>query len=146
MLVNIFLVKFELDTSCAYIDGMSDLVESVSVPLDIFRSLIAGKDGVKYSQLEVYEDENRSVSFHIGCYLPDDVARLRARLREVFLDKLRESATEFGPASVKQVDVKLLETILGLFKILTSLDALLTRKLEGFLDDDSMVVRVDINE
>lgn len=146
MLVNIFLVKFELDSNSAYVDGMSDLVESVSVPSDIFRSLVAGTDGVKHSQLQVFEDESKSTSFQIGCYLPADVSRLRARLREMFLDKIRESAAAVGSASVNQINVKLLEEILGEFKVLTSLDALLTRKLEGFRDDDSMVVRADINE
>ncbi len=146
MLVNIFLVKFELDSNSAYVDGMSDLVESVSVPSDIFRNLVAGTDGAKPSQLEVFEDESKSKSFQIGCYLPADVSSLRARLREIFLGKVRNSAAAVGSASVNQVDVKLLEAMLGEFKVLTSLDALLTRKLEGFRDDDSMVVRVDINE
>lgn len=146
MSVNIFLVKFVLDSNCAYVDGMSDLVESVTVPSDIFHNLVAGTDGAKQSQLQVFEDESRSASFQIGCYLPNDVSRLRARLREVFLDKLRNSAAEVGSASVNQLDVKLLEAILGVFKVLTNLDALLTQKLEGFRDDDSMVVRVVTNE
>ena len=146
MLVNIFLVKFELDSNSAYIDGMSDLVESVSVPSDVFRSLVAGAGGAKPSLLEVFEDESKSKSFQIGCYLPADVSSLRAHLREIFLSKVRDSAVAVGSASVNQVDAKLLEAMLGEFKVLTSLDALLTRKLEGFRDDDSMVVRVDINE
>lgn len=146
MLVNIFLVKFELDSNSAYVDGMSDLIESVSVPSDIFRRLVAGEDGVKSSQLQVFEDESMSASFQIGCYLSADVSRLRARLREMFLAKVRDSAAAVGSASANQIDVKLLEEMLGEFKVLMSLDALLTRKLEGFRDDDSMVVRADINE
>lgn len=146
MLVNIFLVKFELDSASAYLDGMSDLVESVSVPLDIYHSLIAGGGGVKQSQLQVFEDESKSMSFQIGCYLPADVSRLRTCLREMFVDKVRDSAGAVGSASINQIGAKLLEEILGEFKVLTSLDALLSRKLEDFFDDDSMVVRVDINE
>lgn len=146
MVVNIFLVKFELDSNGAYIDGMSDLIESVSVPSDIFHSLVTTTDGVTLSKLEVFQDESRSASFEIRCYLPGDVFKLRGRLREVFLDKLRNSVAEIGTASVDELDARLLEAILGLFKVLTSLDDLLTRKLKGFLADDSMVVRVDTNE
>lgn len=146
MSVNIFLVKFTLDSRGTYVDGGSDLIESVTVPSEIFHSLVAGTDGAKRSLLEVFEDESRRESFQIGCYLPDDASRLRDRLREVFLDKLRNSAVGVGSASVNQLDVKFLEAILGAFKVLTNLDALLTQKLDGFRDDDSMVVRVDTNE
>lgn len=146
MSVNIFLVKFALDSGGAYVDGRSDLIESVTVPSDLFHNLVAATDGAKCSQLQVFEDESRSASFQIDCYLPDDASRLRERLREVFLDKLRKSAAEVGSASVNQLEVKFLEAILGTFKVLTNLDALLTQKLEGFRDDESMVVRVDTNE
>ncbi|TGP44902.1 hypothetical protein EN871_09995 [bacterium M00.F.Ca.ET.228.01.1.1] len=146
MSVSIFLIKFALDSGGAYVDGRSDLIESVTVPSDLFHNLVAGTDGIKRSQLKVFEDESRRESFQIGCYLPDDASRLRERLREVFLDKLRNSAAEVGAASVNQLDAKPLEAILGAFRALTNLDALLTQKLEGFRDDDSMVVRVDTNE
>jgi hypothetical protein len=146
MSVSIFLVKFALDSNGAYVDGRSDLIESVTVPSDLFDNLVAGTDVAKRSQLEVFEDENMRESFQIDCYLSDDASRVRERLRELFLDKLRNSAVEVGSASINQLEVKLLEAILGAFKVLTNLDALLTQKLEGFRDDDSMVVRVDTNE
>lgn len=146
MSADIFLVKFELDSNSAYVDGMSDLVESVSVPSDIFRSLVAGTDAAKLSKLQVFEDESKTESFEIGCYLPSDVSMLRARLREMFLAKVRDSAAAAGSDSAIQINVKLLEEMLGELKVITSLDALLTRKLQGFRDDDSVVVRADINE
>lgn len=146
MSVSIFLVKFALDSHGAYVDGRSDLIESVTVPSDLFHNLVSGTGGAKRSQLEVFEDESRRQSFQIDCYLPDDASRLRERLREIFLDKLRKSAAEVGSAAINQLEAKLLQGILGEFKALTTLDALLTQKLEGFRDDDSMVVRVDANE
>lgn len=146
MSVSIFLVKFALDSQGAYVDGRSDLIESVNVPSAIFDSLVAGTDGANYSQLTVFEDETKRECFQINCYLPGDASKLRERLRELFLEKLRSSAAEVGSASVNRLEIRFLEEILNTFRALTSLDMLLTRKLEGFLDDDSMVVRVDTNE
>lgn len=146
MSVNIFLVKFALDSGGAYVDGRSDLIESVTVPSDLFFNLVEAADGAKSSRLQVFEDESKRVSFQIDCYLPDDTFRLRERLREVFLDELRKSAAEVGSASVNQLEFKFLDATLGRFNALTNLDALLTQKLKDFRDDESMVVRVDTNE
>lgn len=146
MSVSIFLVKFSLDSCGAYIDGRSDLIESVTVPSDLFHQLVMGTEGPQLSQLEVFEDESRRESFQVSCYLPNEASRLREHLREIFLNTLRKSADEVGAVSMNHLETKVLEAILGTFKALTSLDALLTRKLETFRDDESMVVRVDTNE
>jgi len=146
MSVSIFLVKFALDSSGAYVDGRSDLIESVTVPCDLFHKLAMGTEGLQLSQLEVFEDESRRESFQVSCYLPNEASRLREHLREIFLDTLRKSADEVGSVSMNHLEAKVINVILGTFKTLTNLDALLTRKLEVFCDDESVVVRVDINE
>jgi hypothetical protein len=146
MTVNIFLVNFALDESGAYIDGRSDLIESVTLPFNLFQKLAGFDGGIRRSQLKVFEDENKCASFQIDCYLPDDVSRLRDSLRTEFLDKLRKSAAEIGSATVDQVEPNFLRTLLSAFKLLTNLDALLTQKLERFREDESIVVRVHTNE
>ena len=146
MSVSIFLVKFSLDSSGAYFDGKSDLIESVTMPSDLFHQIVAKTEGVQLSQLEIFEDESRRKNFQIDCYLPNDAVNLRERLRDTFLDTIRKSAGEVGSASINQLEVKILEAIIGKFKALTNFDALLTKKLEFFRNDDSMVVRVDANE
>ena len=146
MSVDIFLVKFTLDSSGAYVDTESDLIESVTIPSDLFHELRTRRPGAKSSLLQVFEHEDKQASFEIDCYLPDDASTLRDDLRAVFLQKLRKFAVDTGSASVDQLKTGLVDSILGTFKSLTNLDALLTRKLEGFRDDDSVVVRVNANE
>lgn len=146
MSVHIFLVEWILDSDNAYIDGKSHLIRAVTVPSYLFEKLATAGDGVKSSQLQVFEDEARLTSFQIDCYLPDDVARLRDDVRRAFVDALRQSAGEVGSVSAAELDIKQLEPILHTFETLTSLDALLTQKLELFRDDERIVVRVDTDE
>lgn len=142
----IYLVKYELDPEGAYIDGASDLIESVTVPSDLFLKLIESTHGAKHSQLQVFEDELKNASFKISCYLQDDVLKLKERLREVFLDELRKSASHINSVSLKNMEHNFLDATMGTFKVLTNLDALLTLKLKFFLDDESVVVRVNTDE
>lgn len=142
----IFLVNYELDSDGAYIDSASDLIEFVTVPSDLFLSLVDAKHAVKSSQLQVFEDEKKCASFQINCFLPDDVLRLKERVREVFLDELRKSAIEANLASNKKGELDFLDATLSTFKVLTNLDALLTQKMKIFSDDQSIVVRVNNDE
>lgn len=146
MSVTFFLVKFELDSGSAYLDGKSDLIEFVDVPIDIFHALVAEGGGIQCSKLEIFENETRSASYQIDCYVTPDVDRLRARLRKIILNKIKESAAELSTAFDGENDVRALEAIMGMFKVLTNLDYLLTRKLNGYRDDDSIVVRVSGHE
>lgn len=142
----IFLVNYELDSDGAYIDSASDLIEFVTVPSDLFLSLLDAKQAVKSSQLQVFEDESKCASFQINCFLPDEVLRLKERVREVFLDELQKSALHANLASTKNEELDFLDATFSTFKVLTNLDALLTRKLKIFSDDQSIVVRVNTNE
>lgn len=142
----ILLVNYELDSDGAYIDGASDLIEFVTVPSDLFLSLVDEKNAVKSSQLRVFEDESKCASFQINCFLPDDVLRLKGRVREVFLDELRKSALDASLASSKKGEFDFLDTTFSTFKALTNLDALLTRKLKDFGDDQNIIVRVNTDE
>lgn len=142
----IFLVKYELDSEGAYIDGASDLIEFVDVPKELLSKLVDGKDILASSCLKIFEDDSKSASFEINCYLPGDILKIKENLRALFIRNVCEAARNFTDADLNYSAADNIEKIFADFRSLTNLDALLDKKIRYFFDDDSVIVRVDVNE
>jgi len=144
MPVDFYLVKYELDPDGAYIDTSSDLICSITVSDEIYDAIMATEHGdpPQISSLEVFEETDKNKSFEVDCFQPNDVSKIRDRLREIFRDKVSAAAREFENSSTDLPGSESLERYFSQFRAITGLDELLSLKVMSYGTDAGVVVRV----